>query len=86
MGHRKGLLLAKTRIEVEDFSPRWSATCCVCEEPIEGNRLKVSKGGGRFGKTELYCEDCGWEYLDELQTNIENAKQRLLGDDIKAKG
>lgn len=62
--------VAKAGLEVERVRPAMTKDCDGCEQRPEKRRLVVKKGGGRFGKTLVYCIECGVELLRERQGKL----------------
>jgi hypothetical protein len=81
---KPGLWLTGVRIEVEPVKKAHSSKCIACQQTPEigTRRLHVKRGGGRSQVVEVYCDDCGNDYLARTRTEADNALRRLGGEDI----
>ena len=86
-GPRKlGLLHGPRYVAIEDVTPRHKKECRSCGEPPKDRRLFVRLGSGRHAKIEVYCVDCGVEWLHRGEREYSRARTflahgELPGDD-----
>lgn len=72
------LWLSAVSVRVETVRKQHKAPCIHCGKRPELRRLKVTRGAGRHGVTELYCIDCGLHVVARLQTEAQRAYHFLL--------
>lgn len=70
------------RIEVQGVKNAHRKDCAACGDRPVYQRLKVLLGSGRGATTEIYCDGCGSQWLEDHGVELERAKRRLLGEDI----
>ncbi len=58
-----GIVLAPTRIDVEEVGPRHTKPCLECSSIPIGYRLMVNVGSGMRAKSVAYCRTCGANFL-----------------------
>lgn len=69
--------IPKKALAIETVTSGMKKPCDSCEELPEGKRLSLKKGGGRFGKTEIYCILCGAKIIERLSRDLESLANYL---------
>lgn len=65
------------KIEAEKVNPRHRTTCRDCGELPEGRRLKITRGAGKWQKSEVFCRECGREWIRGMAFWLQDLDRHL---------
>ena len=77
-----GLLHGLRGVAVEDTNARMRKVCGSCGEVPEGRRLTVREGTGRHGTIEVFCVECGNDWLAAREVEYARAQDFLTNGEI----
>jgi tRNA(Ile2) C34 agmatinyltransferase TiaS len=78
----RGLWAPAVRIDIQDVTRRHKSDCVECGQRPTGRRLQVQVGKGKGLTSIVYCQDCGYRWLEDRQEELDRAMDRLNGMDV----